>query len=86
MGNHEKAPDASHPVYLDSSNVDNSTVAFGALFHLTGPDPMWRNKADCGFQVRMEKWIIGGLERNALLRFTRAIHEGLGRAGGRDSW
>lgn len=50
IGNHELAPDASHPMYLNASNVVD--VASDGLFRMTGPDPGWRNEADCGFQVR----------------------------------
>jgi hypothetical protein len=52
LGNHNHAPDASHPVYLETSNVVN--VANDGLFKMTGPDPGWRNEADCGFQVCRE--------------------------------
>lgn len=51
LGNQNNAPDAAHPVYLANSTVDNS-VAVGALFYLTGPNPAWRNPSDCGHQVR----------------------------------
>jgi len=55
MGNHQHAPDASHPVYLEKSTVTG--VEPGGLFYLTGPDPAWRNEADCGEEV--SAWGVG---------------------------
>jgi len=43
LGNHEHAPDASHPLYLEDSNVVD--VATDGMFFLSGPDPEWRNEA-----------------------------------------
>ncbi|KAG2432951.1 hypothetical protein HXX76_008679 [Chlamydomonas incerta] len=53
IGNHPKAPDAFHPHYLYRSNVVNvrSTTTDNGLFLFTGPNPDWRNEADCGFQT-----------------------------------
>jgi hypothetical protein len=48
MGNHHMLVDANYPMYVTKSNVIN--IALDGLFHLTGPDPGWRNEADCGFQ------------------------------------
>ena len=36
-------------MYLEASNVKN--VATDGLFRMVGPDPGWRNEADCGFQT-----------------------------------
>ncbi|KAG2448780.1 hypothetical protein HYH02_006132 [Chlamydomonas schloesseri] len=53
LANHPKAPDAFHPHFLYRSNVVNvrSTTTDSGLFLFTGPDPEWRNEADCGFQT-----------------------------------
>jgi hypothetical protein len=48
MGNHHLLVDANYPMYVSKSNVIN--VGIDGLFHFSGPDPGWRNEADCGFQ------------------------------------
>ncbi|KAJ9506879.1 hypothetical protein QJQ45_028160, partial [Haematococcus lacustris] len=45
LGNHAKAPEAFHPVFMQASNVVD--VSSDGLLKLTGPDPAWRNEADC---------------------------------------
>ncbi|PNH07881.1 Fibrocystin-L [Tetrabaena socialis] len=53
IGNHPKVPDAFHPHYFTGSNVVNvlNNGTASGLFLLAGPDPAWRNEADCGFQT-----------------------------------
>ncbi|KXZ47882.1 hypothetical protein GPECTOR_32g495 [Gonium pectorale] len=53
ISNHPKMPDAFHPHYFSRSNVINvlNNGSSTGLFLLQGPDPMWRNEADCGFQT-----------------------------------
>jgi hypothetical protein len=46
LANHLFAPDASHPHFLRSINLQ-STSSRG-LFLMTEPAPGWRNEADCG--------------------------------------
>lgn len=45
LGNHAKAPEAFHPVFMDRTNVVN--VASDGMTYFVGPDPAWRNEADC---------------------------------------
>ncbi|KXZ47885.1 hypothetical protein GPECTOR_32g498 [Gonium pectorale] len=53
IGNHAKMPDAFHPHYFSRSNVINvlNNGSSTGMFLLQGPDPKWRNEADCGFQT-----------------------------------
>ncbi|KXZ47884.1 hypothetical protein GPECTOR_32g497 [Gonium pectorale] len=53
IGNHAKMPDAFHPHYFSRSNVINvlNNGSATGLFQLWGPEPKWRNEADCGFQT-----------------------------------
>ncbi|PNH07097.1 Fibrocystin-L [Tetrabaena socialis] len=53
IGNHPKAPDAFHPHYFNGSNVVNvlNNATASGLFYFEGPDPGWRNEADCGLQT-----------------------------------
>ena len=46
LANHEFAPDASHPHFFDTINLQ-STAAQGLVL-MNEPDPEWRNEADCG--------------------------------------
>ena len=52
LANHPEAPDVDHPFFFNNMNVVNVASGHGqGMFKIHGPDPMWRNEADCGEAV-----------------------------------